>query len=174
MSNLRKSLAQLLDNLYGLHFRPGHLDAVMEVIHLHAPVKIPLGQADPVAPWPTDLREQLLALPRLTAIRIGEYSPEQQATVKLSDVLALFDSRASVPVGPLWQPIASAPKDGRSILVHFQHIGTFQVFWSEYPYGPGIGAWCVTDNKNEDRPLRGYASGDDTCWTALPNPPVSA
>lgn len=39
---IRRDLARLLDNLYGLHFRPGHLDAVMDVINLHAPVKEPL------------------------------------------------------------------------------------------------------------------------------------
>jgi hypothetical protein len=40
---MRRDVARLLDNLYGLHFRPGHLDALLEVIQLHAPVKVPIG-----------------------------------------------------------------------------------------------------------------------------------
>jgi deoxycytidylate deaminase len=40
--NLRRDLTRLLDNLYGLHLRPGHIDAIMDVINLHAPVKVPL------------------------------------------------------------------------------------------------------------------------------------
>lgn len=39
---IRRDLARLLDHLYGLHVRPGHIDAVLEVINLHAPVKVPL------------------------------------------------------------------------------------------------------------------------------------
>ena len=70
-----------------------------------------------------------------------------------------------------WQPIETAPKDGSSILVYFKTIGIFQVFWSEEPFSPGIGCWCVTDNKNEDRPLRGYCDEDATHWAALPPDP---
>lgn len=33
--NLRTDLARLLDALYGLHCRPGHLDQVLEVVNLH-------------------------------------------------------------------------------------------------------------------------------------------
>lgn len=70
-----------------------------------------------------------------------------------------------------WMPIATVPKDGSSILVSFQSIGVYQVFWSEQPYGEGIGSWCVTDNKNEDRPLRGYPSeADATLWMPVPVP----
>jgi hypothetical protein len=73
---------------------------------------------------------------------------------------------------PHWRPIATAPKDGQSILVHFKTIGIYQVFWSEAPCGAGIGAWCVTDNKNEDQPLRGYPSKEDaTHWMPLPSVP---
>jgi hypothetical protein len=32
MVHLRHQLATLLDNLYGLHFRPGHLDAILRVV----------------------------------------------------------------------------------------------------------------------------------------------
>lgn len=45
--SLRRDLAKLLDTLYGLHFRPGHLDALLEVINYHAPVKIPLPSPQP-------------------------------------------------------------------------------------------------------------------------------
>jgi hypothetical protein len=44
--NLRRDLTRLLDNLYGLHLRPGHIDAIMDVIHLHAPVKVPVSTKD--------------------------------------------------------------------------------------------------------------------------------
>lgn len=47
--NLRRDLARLLDNLFGLHFRPGHLDAVLEVVNLHAPVKVALVDPSPLA-----------------------------------------------------------------------------------------------------------------------------
>ena len=72
-----------------------------------------------------------------------------------------------------WQPIETAPKDGSGILVAFSGIGVFQVFWSEQPFGPGIGAWCVTDNKHEDRPLRGYRDDGILGWMPLPAPPVA-
>ena len=42
---IRTDLARLLDTLYGLHFRPGHLDAVMDVVNLHAPTKVSLDAA---------------------------------------------------------------------------------------------------------------------------------
>lgn len=45
--SLRRDLAKFLDNLYGLHVRPGHLDALLEVINYHAPVKIPLSSPQP-------------------------------------------------------------------------------------------------------------------------------
>lgn len=40
---MRRDLARLLDSLYGLHVRPGHLDVVLEVIALHSPVKAPVS-----------------------------------------------------------------------------------------------------------------------------------
>jgi hypothetical protein len=71
-----------------------------------------------------------------------------------------------------WQPIETAPKDGTHILVYFgPGCGIYQCFWSEEPFGKGIGSWCVTDNKYEDRPLRGYSEGADSHWMPLPEPP---
>ena len=71
-----------------------------------------------------------------------------------------------------WQPIETAPKDGTHILVYFgPNTGIYQVFWSEEPFGKGIGAWCVTDCKYEDRPLRGYRDSDVTHWMPIPAAP---
>lgn len=44
-SILRKDLAKLLDSLYGLHVGPGHIDTVLEVVNLHAPIKTPVSAA---------------------------------------------------------------------------------------------------------------------------------
>lgn len=41
---IRRDMARLLDRLYGLHCRPGHIDAVLEVFQLHAPVKAALDR----------------------------------------------------------------------------------------------------------------------------------
>lgn len=45
---MRRDLSRLLDNLYGLHVRPGHIDAVLEVVNLHAPVKVKVDGSDDV------------------------------------------------------------------------------------------------------------------------------
>jgi hypothetical protein len=70
-----------------------------------------------------------------------------------------------------WQPIETAPTDGAPILVDFGECGIHRVFWSEDPFGPGIGAWCVTDLKFEDRPLRRYRESSIRGWMPLPDPP---
>lgn len=49
---LRRDVASMLDNLYGLHARPGHVQAVLDVFQLHAPVKVPVGEAVRTAPPP--------------------------------------------------------------------------------------------------------------------------
>lgn len=65
-----------------------------------------------------------------------------------------------------WQPIETAPKDEcRSILVHFPEIGAWRVFWFD-------GIWCLSDNRNEPRPLRGW-SVQPTHWMPLPAPPTT-
>ena len=72
------------------------------------------------------------------------------------------------PVGD-WQPIETAPTDGRWILVLFPKLGAWPVFWSTAVFDDGF--WCVSDNKSEDRPLRGW-SGEPTMWHAFPAPPA--
>lgn len=73
---MRRDLARLLDNLYGLHLRPGHLDAVLEVVQLHAPVKVPLSAQG--------AREALLiadrnhAIERQVALEIELYEAKRQ------------------------------------------------------------------------------------------------
>jgi hypothetical protein len=69
-----------------------------------------------------------------------------------------------------WQPISTAPKDGTQILVYFPQIGVWQVLWSREVFNDGF--WCVSDNKFEDRPLRGW-SDEPTHWMPLPDPPVA-
>jgi hypothetical protein len=71
----------------------------------------------------------------------------------------------------MWETIDTAPKDGTPILVDFGRLGVHRVFWSEAPFGPGIGAWCVTDLKSEDRPLRRYVESEVRGWMPLPDPP---
>ncbi len=66
-----------------------------------------------------------------------------------------------------WQPIETAPKDGTPILVYFPQIGTWQVSWSTEVFDDGF--WCVSDNKFEDRPLRGW-SDPPTLWMPVPLP----
>jgi hypothetical protein len=70
-----------------------------------------------------------------------------------------------------WQPIKTAPKDGQSILAFFPQIGVWCVSWSVDVFDDGI--WSVSDNKTDDRPLRGW-SEDPTHWMPLPPPPEAA
>jgi hypothetical protein len=70
-----------------------------------------------------------------------------------------------------WQDIATAPKDGRQIIVYFPELGPWQVRWSTEVFDNGF--WCVTDRKFEDRPLRGWIKAP-THWQPLPAPPVEA
>ena len=59
VSPLRRDVARLLDNLYGLHCRPGHVDAVLEVFTLHAPVKVAVDQSAAVVSQ-VPAREELI------------------------------------------------------------------------------------------------------------------
>jgi hypothetical protein len=68
-----------------------------------------------------------------------------------------------------WQPIETAPKDGSPLLVYFPEIGTWEVFWSTNVFD--FGSWNVSDNKHEDRPLRGWST-QPTHWMPLPAPPA--
>jgi len=71
-----------------------------------------------------------------------------------------------------WQPIETAPRDGREILVFFRNKGVRQVSWQD-PWGenPDHALWCVDDDKHGPYPLRGYSAGADTHWQPLPEPP---
>jgi hypothetical protein len=68
-----------------------------------------------------------------------------------------------------WRPIETAPLDGSPLLVYFPQIGTWRVFWSVNVFEHG--SWCVSDNKFEDRPLRGWLT-PPTHWMPLPEPPL--
>lgn len=74
-----------------------------------------------------------------------------------------------------WQPIETAPKDGRDILVSFGSMGIWLVFWAD-PFGDDAPTlWCVDDNKHGPYPLRGYSFEGEcapTHWMPLPEPPV--
>jgi hypothetical protein len=120
----------------------------------------------------SSLEARLRALARFTGVGVGEMCKRGIADLWLrwSDVESALVTKTPAPG---WRPIESAPKDGTPILVAFKNKGVFQVFWSEEPFGPGIGAWCVTDCKYEDRPLRGYSEGAELGWMPLPTPPSS-
>lgn len=76
-----------------------------------------------------------------------------------------------------WQPIETAPRDGREILVYFagRLASTYRVGWYNL-HGettPENGLWCVDDEKNGPYPLRRYNAEDATHWQPLPPPPES-
>lgn len=60
-----------------------------------------------------------------------------------------------------WANMDSAPRDETPILVDFGIAGVHRVFWED-------GIWCVTDNKYDLRPLRGYLDKDVKGWMPLP------
>ena len=70
-----------------------------------------------------------------------------------------------------WQPMATAPKDGTHILVWFPQSGVWEVFMHRFDQDDTEGWWCVSDNKNEPMPLRGWVI-QPTHWMPLPAPPV--
>lgn len=73
----------------------------------------------------------------------------------------------------MWRPIETAPKDGRTILVHFVQHGWMTVLWTDHdgdsnsPYAH----WHVDDHKHGPYSVRGYLVGDDTHWMPLPPAP---
>jgi hypothetical protein len=69
-----------------------------------------------------------------------------------------------------WRPIETAPKDGSAVLVYFPDIGVCEVLWSTQVFEDGF--WSVSDNKFEDRPLRGWST-EPTHWMPLPDPPAA-
>ena len=60
-----------------------------------------------------------------------------------------------------WQPIDTAPKDGREILVWSSRDGTFVAFWYEIRNG-----WFWTSHD-----LEGDEEINATFWQPLPPPP---
>jgi hypothetical protein len=69
-----------------------------------------------------------------------------------------------------WRPIETAPKDGSAVLVYFPDIGVCEVLWSTQVFEDGF--WSVSDNKFEDRPLRGWST-EPTHWMPVPDPPAA-
>lgn len=69
-----------------------------------------------------------------------------------------------------WQPIETAPKDGRGILAWFgKDVGVHQVAWTGYY--DDLKMWCVDDGKHGPYALRGYNDPYPTHWMPLPPPP---
>ena len=67
-----------------------------------------------------------------------------------------------------WQPIETAPKDGKNILISNDRgmfVAAFDADWDL------DGWWLVSDGKDHERPLRG---NDPTHWMPLPKPPGEA
>lgn len=84
---------------------------------------------------------------------------------------------APAPQAPAWQPIETAPKDGRLILVNFGCKGVRAVSWGS-PFHDDVteenGLWCVDDDKHGPFPLRGYCAAGPTApthWMPLPAAP---
>ena len=76
-----------------------------------------------------------------------------------------IEAKAAVnAVRPKWQPIETAPKDGSTILVWFVPHGALSVFWED-------DIWCISNQKCDPLPVRGYRTGEDTHWMPLPEPP---
>lgn len=85
----------------------------------------------------------------------------------------------SPPEGAGWRDIATAPKDGTLILVHFGSKGVRAVSWDS-PFHDEVteenGIWCVDDDKHGPYGLRGYIDegpSAPTHWMPLPAPPAS-
>jgi len=99
----------------------------------------------------------------------------EEARKESDDLRAELDALKSQEKIPTWQPIETAPKDGRDIIVYFKTAGIRQVSWCD-EYGDPSGEyalWRVDDNKHGPYALRGYRPGDDTHWMPLPTPPES-
>lgn len=92
-----------------------------------------------------------------------------------------LESHPSPPEGMAgWKPIATAPKDGTLILVHFKSKGVRAVSWDS-PFHDEVteenGIWCVDDDKHGPYGLRGYNDDGPTApthWMPLPAPPLPA
>lgn len=74
------------------------------------------------------------------------------------------EAQAAIDAMQEWMPIETAPKDGSTILVWFVPHGALSVFWED-------DIWCVSNQKCDPLPVRGYRTGEDTHWMPLPEPP---
>lgn len=68
-----------------------------------------------------------------------------------------------------WQPIETAPKDGRRCLV-INDRGIFAVEWDS-DWFSSDGWWLCVDGKHNDSPLRGETP---THWMPLPASPLAS
>lgn len=74
-----------------------------------------------------------------------------------------------------WQPIETAPKDGRVIIVMHEEVGSFLMAWNptgtNHLFAPGeIGIWEMPDRSMT------WRAGEDgpSHWKPLPTPEASA
>ena len=75
-----------------------------------------------------------------------------------------------------WQPIASAPKDGTTVLVfNGPNVGFYTpegsmgtAVWREQAFPDAIESWCAADCCD------GVTTYDPTHWMPLPEPPEGA
>lgn len=112
----------------------------------------------------------------------------EQQYVRASDVAKLLTDLAQEQT-PQWQPISTAPRDGREILCTWIHelsdgrthwAGVMHVLsWWPHWHGEGQGAWVLDgdfaarfepDGIHQTPPVEG---GEPTHWMPLPPSPVS-
>ena len=68
-----------------------------------------------------------------------------------------------------WQPIETAPKSGKAILIWQPDRPFGRAYVAEWDAEWTGGWWIVHDGKSYDRPLRGP---DPSHWMLLPAPPT--
>jgi hypothetical protein len=125
-------------------------------------------------PSPEKMSEYLIKQYNAT----GDYRFEDAATLIDNQSTQITQLQAEVEAlrkDAAWQPIETAPKDGSEILVAFKSVGVKCVSWTDHEWDSSseFALWCVTDNKFEPYPLRGYNSGDEIGWMPLPKPPIA-
>jgi hypothetical protein len=75
-----------------------------------------------------------------------------------------------VPATDAWQPIASAPRDGSTIMLRFGEDGVSQGRYSHVPTNPGY-PWVFIDSQGEDRWIINRAVdalGGPSHWMPMP------
>lgn len=77
-------------------------------------------------------------------------------------------------VAPGWQPIETAPKDGRCILAYFPNITYYTHAMERYTsYDIDKTRWSQGDSLNEPHWTYGPIKGFPTHWMPLPAPPAN-